>query len=397
MLEPFIYPVSGVMKLWHYLLHSTFGLDDSLAWVLSLFGLVITVRALITPFFWIMLKSGRIGIILRPQLKALDKQLKENPTPEMVEEVTEKRKQIQKENGFSTAAGCVPALIQIPFFLGLYQVLLRMARPKEGLDAQTHQPIGMLNSTDVHNFLQARIDNIPMPAYRTMPAERLAEMNTTSAAVWEFVLPIILGACIFTTVNMIMSTVRSMYSVDYHQNFSVRMTRFMIVMTILAPLMLFSFGSTGPAPVAIVLYWLANNFWTFTQNVVMYLLLHFKYPYPEEFHEYQKQSKAERKAKKKEAKDTKHRIRRLRRKAIASADARQELHTFRAELAAKEHAEREHRKKQSAARREYQHRRQQARVEEIKARRAAKRREKAEASGKPYEPPQGDKDSTAKD
>lgn len=77
MLDAFAYPVSGIMKLWHLLLHSVLGLDGSIAWVLSLVGLVITVRGLITPFFWFQYKSGRTMALMMPELRQINEDLGE--------------------------------------------------------------------------------------------------------------------------------------------------------------------------------------------------------------------------------------------------------------------------------------------------------------------------------
>ena len=65
MLDIFMYPVSGIMKLWHILLHSVLGINDSLAWVLSIFGLIIVVRGLIAPAQWYILHSDHLTIMMR--------------------------------------------------------------------------------------------------------------------------------------------------------------------------------------------------------------------------------------------------------------------------------------------------------------------------------------------
>ena len=52
MLDAFAYPVSGIMKLWHLLLHNALGLEEQTAWFFAIIGLVITVRGLLLPFFW---------------------------------------------------------------------------------------------------------------------------------------------------------------------------------------------------------------------------------------------------------------------------------------------------------------------------------------------------------
>lgn len=126
MLELFMYPVSAVMKAWHILLHSGFGIDDSAAWALSLFGLVLTVRAIIAPFSWMQIKAGRINTLMRPKLRALSEEYEANPSAETLERFQAKQKELREEYNYSLSAGCVPALIQVPVFLEP-----RMPRPPE--------------------------------------------------------------------------------------------------------------------------------------------------------------------------------------------------------------------------------------------------------------------------
>ena len=74
MLEFFMYPVSGIMKLWHLLFGSF--LDGSLAWILTIVFLVVTVRGIIAPLNWLAVKQGRIGALMRPEMTELNAQLR---------------------------------------------------------------------------------------------------------------------------------------------------------------------------------------------------------------------------------------------------------------------------------------------------------------------------------
>ena len=169
MLEPFIYPVSGVLKLWHVLMHSMLGMNDSTAWLVSLFGLVLTVRILLIPLFWAMAKSARTGVAMRPEKAALKQEYATRTDRESVLEFERKSKELQERYGYKVSAGCLPALIQIPVFLGLYQVLLRMARPSAGLEVEPGTRIGFLNAAEIQAFQRSSVNDIPLPAYVAMP------------------------------------------------------------------------------------------------------------------------------------------------------------------------------------------------------------------------------------
>lgn len=70
MLEVFMYPVSGILKLWH-LLFASF-LDESMAWLVAIVFLVLTVRSFIAPLNWLSVRSGRIKALMRPEPMQLE-------------------------------------------------------------------------------------------------------------------------------------------------------------------------------------------------------------------------------------------------------------------------------------------------------------------------------------
>lgn len=288
MLDAFAYPVSGIMKLWHLLLHSVLGLDGSIAWVLSLVGLVVTVRGLITPFFWFQYKSGRTMALMMPELRRINDDFGERSDHKGAAEHQRRVQELYDRYNYKPLAGCVPPLIQIPAFLGLYRVIVRMARPTEGIDAE-HSGIGFLSSADVASFLETTVRDVPLPAYRTMDPAILAELGTTGETVARFVLPILVLAVSFTTLNMGLSIFRNFEQFNWDSHSSIVMNRVFIGMLILMPLMLFNAGWNGPLPVAIVLYWFANNLWTLSQQAIMYFFLQTRYPITDEFRAFRRE------------------------------------------------------------------------------------------------------------
>lgn len=279
----FIYPVSGVLKLWHLLLHNVLGMDDSQAWLISLFGLVVTVRALIVPFHWIQIRSARTGVLLRPEKAALDAKYAEATDKESIAEHQAAEKELHRRYGYKPAAGCVPALIQIPTFLGLYQVLLRMARPSEDLAVAEDYRIGFLNAEEISAFIDARVGGVPLPAYIAMPEDTLALLGTTSGEVRDFVLPFLIAAIIFTVVNLAFSIHRNLKTLDWDSSVARGLTKFLVAMALFIPLLLLGLGLLDPIPVAIILYWFANNLWTLGQAIISELILSRRMPLDEEY------------------------------------------------------------------------------------------------------------------
>ncbi|PRQ10464.1 membrane protein insertase YidC [Corynebacterium sp. 13CS0277] len=321
MIEWLIYPVSGVMKLW-FLAIRALGAPTSVAWVVSLCGLIMTVRSIIAPFSYIQYRAGRIMVNLRPTLRRLEDSGRFIDTGEELQAHQDAKKQAMKQAGHNPAAGCVPALIQIPVFIGLYQVLLRMARPTEGING-VHHAIGFLTPDDVTSFLAVRVDGIPLPAHVRMTAQQYAELGVTQEQVFDFVAPFFIAAAIFSTLNMLYSLYRSWLTMDFRSRNSRGLYKTFIVMAIITPLFPLSFGLTGPGPAALAFYWFLNTLWTAVQMVVLNMILDRKMPISEEFREIRNQEHADYKA-----------YRRLKRRARLHRDAREELRAQRAEKTA---------------------------------------------------------------
>lgn len=281
------YPVSGIMKLWHVVLHSLCGMDEHRAWFFAIVGLVITVRGLLVPFFWYQYKSGRSLALMLPVKHALEEQVKRRMDPRAAYVQRAATKQLHKQYRYRPGIGCIPPLIQIPAFLGLYRLILLMARPPEGITAE-HPPIGFLNSEDVSSFLEASISGVPLPAYRVMDPQLLATLGTTQDEVASFTLPILVLAVSFTTLNTVLSIYRSLQQFNYDSTFTVVMNRILIGTLIVLPAMLIALGWLGALPVAVIIYWFANNLWTLSQQAVLYLALSVKYPLTEEFKKFRR-------------------------------------------------------------------------------------------------------------
>ncbi|MDO4910905.1 MAG: membrane protein insertase YidC [Corynebacterium sp.] len=291
-----VYPVSGIIKLWHYVMHSVLGLSDDYAWAISVFGLIITVRALIAPLSWIQIRNVRRSVNMRPHMKQLQDHYGKLVTKNYQDEQKEKAKELREEYGYRTSAGCLPALIQVPFFIGLYRVLREMSQPVDGLSTLHHRSIGLLSGADIDSFVAARVHGIPLTAHVMMSSEQYAELGTSHQAVFDYVLPFFVAAAIFTTGNMIHSMYRSYTHLDYAVKPSVVFYKWMWVLVAFTPLFPISGGLYGPLPVAVAYYWVATNLWTLVQMVIIYVVLDKTLPISQEFKEYQAEVKAEYKA-----------------------------------------------------------------------------------------------------
>lgn len=241
------YPVSGILWVWHKVFGSILGPDNGWAWVLSVVFLVFSLRALLfKPFMKQMHASQRMAE-LQPQMKKIREKYKDDRQRQ-----TEELMKLNKEAGVNPLAGCLPALIQAPVFIGLFHVL-RSFRP--GWDQ-----VYFFGSGDVQSFVDAKLfGGAPLSAFITMPTAELLALQGVRSTVVAVAVPLMILAGIATYFTSRKSIARqSAEAADQPQ------TRVMNkVMLYLFPLGVILGGPFFP--LAILFYWLSNNTWTLFQ------------------------------------------------------------------------------------------------------------------------------------
>lgn len=278
MLDIFVYPVSGIMKLWHLLTHNFF--EEQTAWLMSIVLLVLTVRSLIAPLTWYSVRSGRVAALLRPQKAALPPAT----TPEEYQANQDTINALHKEHNFNPAVGCFPPLIMIPVFLGLYQVVLRMARPSfEGR-------IGFISAEEVESFRETTLNGVPIPAFMSMPESWAINLAVDPATVREMAMPWLILALAFTFINMCISTTRMFWTTDFNTKLGRRIFLVSLAFIVLIPLLLWNIAVNGPIPLAVIFYWFCTNLYTLTLTIICQIVLATKYPLIEEVHEMRRKS-----------------------------------------------------------------------------------------------------------
>lgn len=269
MYEVFMYPVSGIMKFWHWLISSFVG--ESTAWLISIILLVITVRGVVVPLNWISVRSARIGALIRPENNRIKKQMNNATTTEEMAELMQEEKDLMKSYNYNPAAGCIPPLIMIPAFIGLYQVLLRMSNIERGSTT-----VGMLNASDVSAFRETTFYG--------------ASLTDFAREHGDLINPILIAAIAFTMANSVISLVRSFRTTQFDQKVNRRVFILMGFLLLIVPFFLWNLAQTGPIPVAIILYWGCAYLFTLIQTAIFELILHRDYPLTEDVHNMRRES-----------------------------------------------------------------------------------------------------------
>ena len=256
------YPVSGIMWLWYRLFGLILGPTNFFAWGLAVMFLVFSLRALLYKPFVRQIRTTRQMQELQPQIKALQKKYGKDRQRMALE-----MQKLQREHGFNPILGCLPMLAQIPVFIGLYHVLRSFNRTTGGF-GQPHLTVAenratgnyVFSPTDVGHFLDANLFGAPIGAFMTQHSGLDAFTIFSRPAVIAVAAPLMVLAGIATYFNSRASVARQ--SPEAAANPQTAM------MNKLA-LYVFPLGVVvgGPfLPIAIIIYWVSNNIWTFGQQ-----------------------------------------------------------------------------------------------------------------------------------
>jgi YidC/Oxa1 family membrane protein insertase len=109
-LQPLIDVNDAIVKFWH----DTVGLG----WGLSIIGLTIVVRLAILPLTFKQVRSMQGLQKLQPEMKKIQERYKEDKKRQQEEML-----KLYQEHQINPLGSCLPLILQLPFFFGLYQTL----------------------------------------------------------------------------------------------------------------------------------------------------------------------------------------------------------------------------------------------------------------------------------
>ncbi len=274
MLDFIYYPVSWILWVWHRVFGFLLGDDNGFAWALSVVFLVFTLRLILYKPFVKQVRTTRQMQELQPQIKALQKKYGKDKQRLAVE-----MQKLQKEHGFNPIMGCLPVLAQAPVFIGLFHVLRSFNRTgtgvgQLGLDPADNRtlPNYAFDVADVNSFLDARLFGAPISAWITMPKAQLdayanPALGLGIPSVWTIAvvsIPLMIIAAIATHMNSRASVARQSAAAAANPQSAIMNKLALYVF----PLGVLAFGAF--LPIAILLYWVSNNAWTYAQQHLVF-------------------------------------------------------------------------------------------------------------------------------
>ncbi len=272
------YPVSAILWFWHKAFGLVFGPQSGFAWALAVVLLVCTLRAILYKPFVKQIRTTRQMQEFQPQMQALRKKYGKDRQKLALE-----MQKLQKEHGFNPLLGCLPALLQVPVFIGLYHVLHsfnRMATTTGGLFGGIHMTAQQTRDTknyvfsvsDVQSFLDARLFGVPLSAYVQQPEKQWDAFMRTAHGPYDFAkwqilvlaVPLMLVAGFATHMNARASVARQTQAAADNPQTAI-MNKLMLWVFPLGVLVGGIF-----LPIAILLYWVTQNIWTYFQQHIVF-------------------------------------------------------------------------------------------------------------------------------
>jgi YidC/Oxa1 family membrane protein insertase len=244
------YPVSFILWCWHWVFGHVFGEASGIAWALGIMFLVFTLRAIMFKPFVKQVRSMRAMQQFAPEIKKLQKKYA-NDKQKQAQEM----QKLQREHGFNPLGGCLPMLLQIPVFIGLYHVLRSFGNsPNENY---------FFKAREVSSYLQANLFGARLSNFIAQPTEILTRFGANRTSVILVSIPLMVLASLLTHLTARHSVERQ------NPESATAQTAIMNKITMYVfPLGVLVFGFFFP--IGLLLYWLANNSWTLMQQRIVY-------------------------------------------------------------------------------------------------------------------------------
>ena len=246
-----LWPIKWLVELVLVGFHSLFtamGLQSTsgISWVLAVVGLVLVVRAALIPVFVKQIKSQRNMMLVQPELKKLQDKYKGKTDRDSRERMAREQMELYKRTGSNPLSSCLPLLLQMPIFTGLFFVLNDAGNNKPG--------VGLLTQEMAISFSQAQIFGAKL-------SDTFFGSDALNVKVLAGIMIVLMTASQFITQKQIMTK---------NQNPDVQNSQFMQTQKILLYVLPFVFLISGISfPLGVMTYWLVSNFWTMGQQFLV--------------------------------------------------------------------------------------------------------------------------------
>ena len=247
-LFPFIWFDSAILVGFEWMLVKL-GMDDTSGWtwVLAIIGLVITLRALLTPLMIRQIKSQRRLQMVQPELAKIQAKYKGKKDQASQKAFQEETFGLYREAGANPFGACLPILIQMPFFFALFRLL----NTAQAVSENRADPMGLFSHELATKMANSEIFDAGLTS-------TFLHDSDLSAKILSAILIVVMSATQFITSHQLMRQNMSPEALNSP------MARQQQMLIYIFPVI---FAVTGVNfPVALLIYWTVSNFWTMGQQ-----------------------------------------------------------------------------------------------------------------------------------
>ncbi len=266
---PLYFLISAVMLGFHTVFGNVFGDASGAAWALSIVGLTIVIRALLIPLFVKQIKSSRNMQLLQPKVKELQKKYGHDR-----ERLAQETMNLYRETKTNPFSSCLPLIVQMPIFIGLFRLIDQAAKNGSGR--------GLLTDTQARELRDATI----FGSVKISESFTNAHGNTT-VQIFAGILVLAMTATTFLTQRQLMS--KNMPADALTGPYAQQQKLLLYVLPVV-----FAVGGIA-FPIGVLLYWTTSNVWTMGQQ--FYVIRNNPAPNTEAFAAKQHRDEAKRKRK----------------------------------------------------------------------------------------------------
>ncbi len=236
---PLYYAISFVLVGFHNVFGDIFGETSGTAWVLSIIGLTLVVRAALIPLFVKQIKSSRNMQLIQPKVRELQKKYGHDR-----ERLAQETMKLYKDSGTNPFASCLPILLQMPIFLALFRLIDQAAKNPEVERGLMTQELNEQFGDAV--FLGAKI------------SDTFLNTDDIGVRVLAALLVLAMTATTFLTQRQLMS--KNMPADALSGPYAQQQKMLLYVLPVV-----FAVGGIA-FPIGVLFYWTTSNLWTMGQQ-----------------------------------------------------------------------------------------------------------------------------------
>jgi len=231
--------------------------ESGAAWFLAIATLVLIVRSALIPVFVRQIKSQRRMMEIAPELKKIQDKYKGKKDQFSREALSRETMALYSKAGTNPFSSCLPLLLQMPIFFGLFRVLSTAAEGRPGVSFMTQELADQFGQAALWGLAPLKATMM----YAFSEESTLTSSATIAVIVTAAVMVIMMSASQFITQLQIMSKNQSPAMKESPMYRQQRLLLYMLPIVFLFSGVYFSLG--------VMTYWLVSNFWTMGQQFIV--------------------------------------------------------------------------------------------------------------------------------